>query len=43
MTIITIYSLLAVTLGISFYKDKKKTKKAFKVAKKALLKKQWSH
>lgn len=38
MTIITIYSLLAVTLGISFYKDKKKTKKAFKVAKKALLK-----
>jgi hypothetical protein len=30
MTIITIYSLLTVTLGISFYKDKKKTKKPLK-------------
>ncbi len=38
LAIITIYSLLAVTLGISFYKDKKKTKKAFIVARKALLK-----
>lgn len=38
MTTITIYTLLAVTLGVSFYKDKRKTKKAFVVAKKALLK-----
>jgi uncharacterized membrane protein YraQ (UPF0718 family) len=38
MTIITIYSLLAVTLGVSFYKDRKKTKKAFIVAKKGLIK-----
>lgn len=38
MTIITIYSFLAVTLGISFYKDKKKTKKAFIIGKNALLK-----
>ena len=38
MAIITIYSFLALTIGVSFYKDKKKTKKAFIVAKKALLK-----
>ncbi|MFO7888360.1 MAG: permease [Eubacteriales bacterium] len=38
MAIITIYSLLAVTLVVSFYKDKKKTKKAFTVAKEALIK-----
>ncbi|SCZ81792.1 permease [Acidaminobacter hydrogenoformans] len=37
-TIIMIYSLLAVGLLISFSKSKEKTKKAFKVAGKALLK-----
>ena len=38
MAVITIYSLLALTLTGSFIKDKKKTKKAFMVAKKALIK-----
>jgi len=38
VAVITIYSLLALTLAVSFFKDKKKTKKAFKVAKKAFIK-----
>jgi uncharacterized membrane protein YraQ (UPF0718 family) len=37
-TLITIYGLLLVALVISVIRDKKKTKQAFRVAKKALLK-----
>jgi len=37
-TIIIIYSFLGICLVISFFKSKEKTKKAFKVAGKALLK-----
>lgn len=37
-TIITIYGLLILCLGVSLVKDRQKTKKAFLVAKKALLK-----
>lgn len=37
-TIVTIYSLLGISLAISFMKSREKTKKAFKVAGKALLK-----
>lgn len=38
MATITIYILLALTLLVSFFKDKNKTKKAFMVAKKSLIK-----
>ena len=38
MTLIIIYSILAIGLIISFVKSKEKTKKAFKIAKKAFLK-----
>ena len=37
-TIITIYGLLILCLGVSLVKDRQKTKKAFLVAKKTLLK-----
>jgi len=38
VAVITIYSLLAITLAVSSFKNKNKTKKAFIVAKKALIK-----
>jgi uncharacterized membrane protein YraQ (UPF0718 family) len=38
MTLIIIYSILAIGLIASFVKSKEKTKKAFKIAKKAFLK-----
>ncbi|MCK5764088.1 MAG: permease [Clostridiales bacterium] len=38
MTLIIIYSILAIGLITSFVKSKEKTKKAFKIAKKAFLK-----